>query len=404
MKAKLYIGIIAAVLLPGFMAQAQIDDSGKYQNGYQGTVVNNYYDYDYFYASRINRFHRSFTTFNYYTPLFTDSYWYNYQPYSWGLSIYGGLGFGIGFSCNYPVYYDYGWNNSWFSSSYYMGYDPFYYNSWFPPVVFNFGFGNRWYHNSYSWNDHNHWDYDYRHNHNFYNNHYGKDYQYNNHSNNSNFTSRNESENNNHRVNNVSRRESSNYSQNDSYGTSSTGVVNSSVSRRAENSTYNLNSRNSNQVNSRNASASNIERRPENSLTVASNNRRPGQVSSNQAPSRRSNESSERKISTGRTDNSNSGVNNPGSRIPSYQAPALNRNSEFNSKRISNMTYARNENSRSASVPSARSNSNQVQRPMVKAELKSTRSVSNVNSASFKAPSSSRSSVRKSSSEKSKRR
>ena len=59
-------------------------------------VVNNYYDdYDYYFSSRINRFHRSYTAFDYYAPVFTDSYWYNYQPYSWGVSIYGGGGFGL---------------------------------------------------------------------------------------------------------------------------------------------------------------------------------------------------------------------------------------------------------------------------------------------------------------------
>ena len=32
MKAKLYIGIITAVLLPGFLVQAQIADSRDYRN------------------------------------------------------------------------------------------------------------------------------------------------------------------------------------------------------------------------------------------------------------------------------------------------------------------------------------------------------------------------------------
>ena len=59
--------------------------------------------------------------------MFTDSYWYNYQPFSWGISIYGGRGFGFGYSYNYPVYYDYGWNDPYFGSSYYWGYDPFFY-------------------------------------------------------------------------------------------------------------------------------------------------------------------------------------------------------------------------------------------------------------------------------------
>jgi hypothetical protein len=330
MKAKLYIGILTAVLLPGFLVQAQTDDSREYSNDYPGTIVNNYYDYDYFYASRINRFHRSFSTFNYYAPLFTDSYWYNYQPYSMGLSIYGGPGVGFGFFYNSPVYYDYGWNNPGFGGSYYGGYDPFYYNPWFSPIVINLGFRNRW-SNYYSWNNHNRWDYDYRHNNNFYNNHYGRDNQYNNHSNNSNFTNRNESGNINQRVNNVSRREGSNYTLNDNKGIKRNGVVNS-TNRRAVNSSNNTNSISNNQVNSRNSNVSTNERRSGNSSTVSLSNRR------------------------------------------------------------------------SVSMPLARSNNNTGQRAMVKAEPKSTRSVSSVKSTSSKSPSSSRSSGSKSSSKKGSRR
>ena len=107
-------------------------------------VVNNYYDdYDYYFSSRINRFHRSYAAFDYYAPVFTDSYWYNYQPYSWGVSIYGGGGFGIGFSTSYPVY-NYGYSyysgyDPYYGSSYYWGYDPFYYSNWYSPVVINIG-------------------------------------------------------------------------------------------------------------------------------------------------------------------------------------------------------------------------------------------------------------------------
>ena len=156
MRANYYIGILSVLMLAGSTVNAQTADMRGYRND-DAQIVNNYYsnDYDYFYTSRINRFHRSYSTFNYYAPLFTDSYWYNYRPFSWGLSIYGGssLGLGLGFSYNYPVYnYDYGYNyggyDPYFNNSFYYGYSPYYYNNWYSPLMINIGFGNRW-HNNY---------------------------------------------------------------------------------------------------------------------------------------------------------------------------------------------------------------------------------------------------------------
>ena len=176
MKAKYYIGILSVLLFTGSTVKAQIADMIDYRNDDARIVVNNYYDdYDYYFSSRINRFHRSYTAFNYYAPVFTDAYWYNYQPYSLGISIYGGGGFGIGYSYNYPVYsYDYGYNNGgydpYFGNSYYWGYDPFYYNNWYTPVIFNVRIRNRWSNNYYGWNRHNHGYNDYRPVYNTYNN------------------------------------------------------------------------------------------------------------------------------------------------------------------------------------------------------------------------------------------
>jgi hypothetical protein len=128
MKANFNIGIIAALLLTGSTLKAQVADMRDFRND-DARIVNNYYDdYDYYFSSRINRFHRSYSAFDYYSPVFTETYWYNYQPHSWGISIYGGGGFGIGYSYNYPVY-NYGYGNfyggyePYFGSSYYWGYD-----------------------------------------------------------------------------------------------------------------------------------------------------------------------------------------------------------------------------------------------------------------------------------------
>ena len=165
MKTKCYIGILTALILASLPAKSQYSDSRDFINDEAGIVINNYYDdYDYYYSSRINRFHRSYAAFDYYSPVFTDTYWYSYRPFSWGLSIYGRSGLGFGYSINFPVYYgmnyynwydsyygyydpySYGWYDSYWGSPYYYGYNPFY-SAWYTHVVFNIGFGTRWRHN-----------------------------------------------------------------------------------------------------------------------------------------------------------------------------------------------------------------------------------------------------------------
>lgn len=186
MKAKIYFGILQVLMLTGLTANAQTDYSGDYRNDNATVVVNNYYDnYDYYYSSRINRFHRSYSAFDYYAPVFTDTYWYNYQPYSWGVSIYGGGGFGAGFANSYPVYnYGYAYNpggyDPYYGYSYYGGYDPFYYSNWYSASVVNIRIGYSWpgYYWGYNGHDHHysHHNYDYRHGHNSYNNYYNNNY------------------------------------------------------------------------------------------------------------------------------------------------------------------------------------------------------------------------------------
>ncbi|MBE9481355.1 MAG: hypothetical protein IMY69_06635, partial [Bacteroidetes bacterium] len=135
-------------------------------------ITNNYYYddynyddyYDYSYAARIRRFHGPYHGFSYYDPYYTNMYWYNYNPYSWGTSIYlgynwiwpevymgpsffygptiyVGLGWGWGgynwgwpyYRCGWPYYswgYPYGsyWNGYWngYWDGYY-GWGPYYY-------------------------------------------------------------------------------------------------------------------------------------------------------------------------------------------------------------------------------------------------------------------------------------
>ena len=65
------------------------------ENGNTYVTNNYYYDsddyYDYYYTSRIRRFHTNvYDGWSYYDPYFTNMYWYDYSPASWGCSIYLG--------------------------------------------------------------------------------------------------------------------------------------------------------------------------------------------------------------------------------------------------------------------------------------------------------------------------
>ncbi|HZY24244.1 MAG TPA: hypothetical protein VFE71_00340, partial [Bacteroidales bacterium] len=127
MKAKMYIGILTLALLPLTAANAQRGglSDGRHDNAV--VVANNYHnDYDYYFTSRINRFHRSYVAFDYYAPVFTDSYWYDYQPFSWGISIYEGQGINLGYNYDYGSYYGY---DPYYGS--YWDYNPYYYNPFY---------------------------------------------------------------------------------------------------------------------------------------------------------------------------------------------------------------------------------------------------------------------------------
>ena len=165
MKAKYYSGFLVALSLAFLSAKSYGSSAEGYsRQGEPTIVVNNYFDnYDYFYSSRINRFHRDYVLFDYYSPVFTDSYWYDYRPFTWGISIYpGGLGFTMGYNFFSPLwyrtsyYYDYGWYDPYFYDPYYWNYTP-YYSYWYTPVYINIGFGSRWFRNFWGWNRYNNW-------------------------------------------------------------------------------------------------------------------------------------------------------------------------------------------------------------------------------------------------------
>ena len=150
MKTKAKIFIIAASLgllsTQAFTASSGIDQRDHFRfdrnnpAGQDVIVENNYYYgdgdyiYDYYYASRIRRFHKPYVSYSYYNSYYTDCYWYTYEPAFWGMSIYLGsmwnpVGLSISFGFPYRSYYQ----------SYYYNPYPWYpvYNIVYRPRIVN---------------------------------------------------------------------------------------------------------------------------------------------------------------------------------------------------------------------------------------------------------------------------
>jgi hypothetical protein len=129
--------------------EALIDDNYYYEDNFK---YDDYYDYSY--ASRIRRFDNPLYGAGYYDSYYTNEYWYNYNPYAWGTSIYIGYDYRYAYPFNGFYYYNspyfgysrfssyYPYNNFWYANYY----NPYYgYNYWSP---YNYGYN---YYNSY-WN------------------------------------------------------------------------------------------------------------------------------------------------------------------------------------------------------------------------------------------------------------
>ena len=159
--------------------QTYTDENG---NNY---VTNNYYYgndfvyddyYDYAYSSRIRRFHNSYYNYGYYDDYYTNYYWYDYNPWNFGTSIYFGYSW-------WPSYY-YGWGgnyNCWNNYSWYPyhGY-PSYYN--YPYYGYWGGYG--WGYNNGYWDGYTngYWD---GYNDGYWAGNYGGNYYYNSYDDNS---------------------------------------------------------------------------------------------------------------------------------------------------------------------------------------------------------------------------
>ncbi len=170
MKTKILLSLTAMLTVAlCATAEERRPDSGasRYSYGSQQVVVNNYYyGNGYEYSSRLKRFHNSYTSFDFYSPVYTEAYWYNFTPYTWGVSIYDDwYYYGAGVS-------RYSWRSG-FGGSYWWGYDPWMdydpwmgygWNSWYSPGFsngINIYLGRPQYHYPVAWNRwnyHQHWD------------------------------------------------------------------------------------------------------------------------------------------------------------------------------------------------------------------------------------------------------
>ena len=124
-------------------------NSEQYVDEDGNTIINyNYYgdyyedDNDFAYASRIRRFHRNNWDWGYYDPWYTNMYYYTYDPYYWGTSIY------VGYWSNYNWY----WNNN-LTWAWGWGYQFGWGSPYYSPACYAGGGWNYWGWNNWGWNN-----------------------------------------------------------------------------------------------------------------------------------------------------------------------------------------------------------------------------------------------------------
>ena len=158
------------------LAQKALDDANpNYKD--REFKYDDYYDYEY--ATRVKRFDNSINGLSYYDNYYTNSYWYNHNPYNYGVSVYNGYSWWGNSYNNYSYnpsanfYYNNGWgcNNGYgyngynpYMSGYASGYNNGYNNGYYGMPYgygnsFGFGFGyNSGYGNPYGYNGYNGWN------------------------------------------------------------------------------------------------------------------------------------------------------------------------------------------------------------------------------------------------------
>lgn len=105
-----------AIQNPGTTSQTSLSDTLQEEpaSDYIDYDEDDYYDYAY--SARIRRFHSPVIYYDYYADYYTNMYWYTYDPFYWGTSIY------LGYSWWYPTYY-----SRWYDPFYWSWYSPYYY-------------------------------------------------------------------------------------------------------------------------------------------------------------------------------------------------------------------------------------------------------------------------------------
>ena len=105
--------------------QDSVDNNPYYKS--KDFSYDDYYDNQY--ASRLKRFHEPMYGVGYYDSYYTNSYFYNNNPYQYGVSIYNGYSFWGPSYNNYMYVPNYSWGNNYgFGSPY--GYNAYCANNW----------------------------------------------------------------------------------------------------------------------------------------------------------------------------------------------------------------------------------------------------------------------------------
>lgn len=168
-RAKRYNDSIAAVK----QAQKDKDDANPYYKDRE-FKYDDYYDYEY--ATRLKRFDNRIDGLGYYDNYYTNSYWYNRNPYNYGVSVYNGYSWwgpsynNYSYNPSVSFYMNYGWGNNYgyggyngynpydpYAASYWQGYNNGYYNGYnngwggYPSYGFGYGYGGGYGYNPYAY-------------------------------------------------------------------------------------------------------------------------------------------------------------------------------------------------------------------------------------------------------------
>jgi uncharacterized membrane protein YgcG len=143
---------------PYYDDQATASGYGDGWNDYQ-----DYNDYDYYYSSRIRRFHRPFIDVDFFSPFYTG--FHVYDPFAWDAYYYPGASIYFNFGFGYNDYYAWRrynywnrWNNGFHWNNWCYAPPAYYYsyNAWCPPGPSYWGWGPQYHtYSNYYYNYYN---------------------------------------------------------------------------------------------------------------------------------------------------------------------------------------------------------------------------------------------------------